>query len=322
MQNRDENPDVLSDRAQGHERTETAMENNQNESSHSQSLFPSNQSWMYSPESNQNYWNPFRNQWAQGSVNESLIPSRSNQQPNQSVRESLIPSRSNQQPNQSVRESLIPSWFNQELNQSARGSLIPSRMSNLGSKQTSTQIPKWNHGVSERPIQGTLNQTNFHMHPITESQRLRNFAAQGTPPLPSITSYLAGLEDHRNRPTETSKSVPDLESAPGPEQFLDQENTPRNEPAFSRISEFDSPPSFAINPDLPSISGSFSNPWYLSSSCPKTSTQRARLGQQLLGLDSDSNSDSSPIIERRSSVILAPSSQSQENETQIISDSD
>ena len=39
----------------------------------SQEHYPSIQSWMHSAESDQGYWNPFRNQWAQ---NRSLIPRR------------------------------------------------------------------------------------------------------------------------------------------------------------------------------------------------------------------------------------------------------
>ena len=308
VQNRDENPDVLSDKAQGQERSETPaalsstfqidenVDDNQNESSNSQSLFPSIQSWMHSSESGQNFWNPFRNQWAQRSVLGSLIPRRSNQSSNQSVHESLI----------------------------------PSRRSNLCSNQRSTELSYWNHGISERPVQGTLDRTEYYMHPITESQRLRNLEVQRAPPtLPSMAGYLAELAARRDRHIEGPESVPSLESAPP------------NDPGFSRISELDTSKSYAINPTLPSFSGAKtsdmtktdtlsvqeqSNPWHLSSSIPnsphhlKTSTQRARLGQQLLGLDSDS--DSSPIIKRRSSIILAQDSQSQDNQTQIISDSD
>ena len=115
----------------------------------------------------------------------------------------------------------------------------------------------------------------------------------------------------------------------------------QNEQAFSRISYSDSNQSHAIAPTLPpwtdtedlSIQQS-SLPWHLSGSdsesqmfdLAKTSTPNPQISvRELLGLSSDS--ESSPIIERNSKVILALDSQDPTGtkslvETQHVSDSE
>ena len=184
------------------------------------------------------------------------------------------------------------------------------------------------------------------MHELSESQRLRNIAAVASlPTVPNLNSYLAGLDARQNQQPRIPDSVPSLEQNFGHQNPTSREHlgspSEPNDPCFSRISRFDSSRSFAINPNLTPITNTENShltqsdtlsveqrsqlPWFLSSSSPKTpprnlktSTQRPLSGNELLGLDS-SDSDSSPIIERRSSVILAQNSQV---ETQIISDSD